>query len=104
MNLDKTKNMELTRNIAQSDENSLRPATPIIIVDSQNNCEIRQNLGNIIRKYSNLTRDLCVYIRILETDTAFILDDLVYTEHCERYFQYSNYRTEMEDKFKSFPS
>ncbi|GFS75428.1 hypothetical protein NPIL_177201 [Nephila pilipes] len=93
--------MELTRNIELGDENGWRPDTPITIDDSQENCEIQQNLENVIRKYSNNTRDLSILIKNMETDTAFCPDKPVYTELCERYTQYSNYRTEIKGKLKS---
>ncbi|GFU08907.1 hypothetical protein NPIL_203311 [Nephila pilipes] len=87
-----------------ADENDSRPDTPITIDDSRENCEIRQNLENVIRLYSNLTRDFSTLIKNLETDPAFNPDDPVYLsspELCERYSQYNNYRTEMEGKLKS---
>ncbi|GFT16944.1 hypothetical protein NPIL_185891 [Nephila pilipes] len=96
MNSDQTKYLELARNMKLGDENGSRPDTPITIGDSQVNCEIPQNPENDIRKYSNITRDLDIFIKNLETEAAFSPDDSVYTELCERFTQYSNYRTEME--------
>ncbi|GFT87767.1 hypothetical protein NPIL_519061 [Nephila pilipes] len=81
--------MELARNMELGDEKDSEPDTPITVDDSFDNCEIRQNLANVIRKYSNLTRDLGIFIKKLETETAFSQNDPVYTVHCERYIQYS---------------
>ncbi|GFU56949.1 hypothetical protein NPIL_398831 [Nephila pilipes] len=78
------------------DENGLRPDTPITTDNSQENCVIRQNLENIIRKYSNLASDLALLIKYWKTDITYSLDHPFYTELCERYIQHSNYRTEME--------
>ncbi|GFT31772.1 hypothetical protein NPIL_657651 [Nephila pilipes] len=63
MNLDQTKDMELARNLEPGDENGSKPDTPITTDNSEENCEIRQNLENVGRKYSNLTRDLGMLIK-----------------------------------------
>ncbi|GFS98502.1 hypothetical protein NPIL_105511 [Nephila pilipes] len=101
MNLDKTEDMKLARNVELSEENGSRPDTPITKDNSQETCEIQLILEIVIRKYSNITRDLSILIKNLETDTAFSLDNPVYIELCERYIQYNNYRTEIEGKLKS---
>ncbi|GFU41262.1 hypothetical protein NPIL_347711 [Nephila pilipes] len=95
--------MELARNREPGDENSSRPDTSITSDSSQENCEIRQNLENVIRKYSSLIRDLWVLIKNWETDPTFSPDYSLNTELCERSIQYSHHRTKMEGTLKSLP-
>ncbi|GFS95366.1 hypothetical protein NPIL_598721 [Nephila pilipes] len=70
--------MELAQSMELGDENYSRLNPSVTIDDSQENCEIQQNLENVIRKFSKLTGDLSILIKNLETDTAF---SPVYTEH-----------------------
>ncbi|GFU44224.1 hypothetical protein NPIL_291701 [Nephila pilipes] len=65
MNLGRTKDMELAQNMELGEENGSRRDTLITIDDSQENCKIRQNLENVIRKHSDLARVLSTLIKNL---------------------------------------
>ncbi|GFT12376.1 hypothetical protein NPIL_626581 [Nephila pilipes] len=83
MNLDQIKDAESAKSIELGDKSGSRSDMHFTIDDSQGSPEIRENLENVIRKYSNPTWNLSIHVKNLETDTAFSPDDPVYTEHCE---------------------